>query len=163
VRVSLLPEERGRLLDGIFEMYPEWYLFFYLTTRLGLRRGEVHAISKDRARDIPPQLILDRAVQEGKGDRPAQLGHHKIGRHSVASQAATAGRSIKAIQAQLGRQSAQSTHQYAHLGARAQLRLVQALAPSSPPHVNVRSTSTGGADGRTAQGAGAHTETGNRT
>jgi integrase len=219
-------EDRDRLLDGIFDTYPEWYLFFYLTTRLGLRRGEVYAISKDRVRDIPPQLIIDRAVQEGKGDRPAQLvprknnraltltltqdvmdairwhidqgyagpeflfskdgrfhkrvnahsrplravqralglrelGHHKIGRHSVASQAATAGHSIKAIQAQLGHQSAQSTHQYAHLGARAQLRLVQALAPSSPPHVNVRSTSTDAGDGRTVQAAGTQRETGN--
>jgi integrase len=219
-------EDRDRLLDGIFDTYPEWYLFFYLTTRLGLRRGEVYAISKDRVRDIPPQLIIDRAVQEGKGDRPAQLvprknnraltlrltqdvmdairwhihqgyagpeflfskdgrfhkrvnahsrplravqralglrelGHHKIGRHSVASQAATAGHSIKAIQAQLGHQSAQSTHQYAHLGARAQLRLVQALAPSSPPHVNVRSTSTDADDVLTVQGTGTERETPN--
>ncbi|MGB5545117.1 MAG: tyrosine-type recombinase/integrase [Polyangiales bacterium] len=197
--------ERDRLLDGIFEMYPEWYLFFYLTTRLGLRRGEVYAISRDRIRDIPPQLVIDRAVQEGRNDRSAklitrkndralvlalpadvmdairwhiresyagpeflfsidgrfsqkvndhaapllevqkalglrELGHHKIGRHSVASQAATGGHSIKTIQAQLGHRSAQSTHRYAHLGNQAQLRLVQDLGPTSPPHVNVRST-----------------------
>jgi integrase len=220
--------ERDRLLDGIFEMYPQWYLFFYLTTRLGLRRGEVYAISRDRVRDIPPQLIIDRAVQEGKGDRPAQLvsrknnraltlaltedvmaairwhihqgyagpeflfskdgrfhkrvnaharplramqralglrelGHHQIGRHSVASQAATAGHSIKAIQAQLGHRSPQSTHQYAHLGARAQLRLVQDLEPSSPPHVNVRSTRAEGTEGRPVQAAETPKETTNPT
>jgi hypothetical protein len=73
-------EDRDRLLDGIFDMYPEWYLFFYLTTRLGLRRGEVFAISKDRVRDIPPQLIIDRAVQEGKGERPPQLVPRKNSR-----------------------------------------------------------------------------------
>ncbi|MBW2627955.1 MAG: tyrosine-type recombinase/integrase, partial [Deltaproteobacteria bacterium] len=77
-------------------------------------------------------------VQKALGLR--ELGHHKIGRHSVASQAATSGHSIKTIQAQLGHRSAQSTHRYAHLGNQAQLRLVQDLGPTSPPHVNVRST-----------------------
>jgi integrase len=198
-------EERDRLLTGMFEMYPQWYAFFYLTTRLGLRTGEVYAISRDRIRDIPPQLIVDRSVQRGNKERPAMLGprknnkvltlaltedvvdairwhilqgyagpeflfskdgsfptriyshalplravqralglreigHHRVGRHSVASQAATGGHSIKAIQAQLGHTSARSTHQYAHLGQRAQLRIVEALRPASPPHVNVRST-----------------------
>jgi integrase len=158
-----------------------------------------------RIRDIPPELIVDRAVERGSRDRPALLGtrktsdtftlllpmdvldairwhirqgysgseflfspdgsfpkhldshrgplrtvqralglralsHHYIGRHSVGSQAATGGHSIKAIQAQLGHRSAQSTHAYTHLGSRAQLRLVQDLEPESPPHVNVRST-----------------------
>jgi integrase len=79
-----------------------------------------------------------RTVQRALGLR--ELSHHQIGRHSVASQAATSGHSIKAIQAQLGHQSAQSTHLYAHLGDQAQLRLVEALRPVSPPHVNVRST-----------------------
>lgn len=198
-------EERDRLLDGMFRMQPRWYTFFYLTTRLGLRTGEVYAISRTRIRDIPPQLIIDRAVQRGTKARPALLGprksnktltlaltpdvvdairwhirrgyagdeflfsrdgtfpvhldshkrplravqralglrelsHHQIGRHSVASQAATGGQSMKAIQAQLGHRSAQSTEVYAHLGAQAQLRLVEALRPVAPPHVNVRST-----------------------
>jgi integrase len=62
------------------------------------------------------------------------LGHHAIGRHSVASQAATGGESIKAIQAHLGHSSEQSTHKYAHLGSKAQFRVVEALAPVSPPH-----------------------------
>jgi integrase len=52
----------------------------------------------------------------------------------MASQAATDGQPIKAIQAQLGHRSAQSTEVYAHLGSSAQLRLVKALEPASPPH-----------------------------
>jgi integrase len=200
-------EERDQLLDGFFTRFPGWYAFFYLTTRLGIRRGEVYAIARDRVRNVPPQLIIDRAVQEGLRDRPAklttrkndrvltlalpgdvidavrwhiakgysgpeflfskdgrwpqkvngheeplravqkalglrELGHHKIGRHSVASQAATGGHSIKVIQAQLGHRSEQSTHRYAHLGNKAQLRLVESLEPAAPPHVNLTSTGT---------------------
>jgi site-specific recombinase XerD len=63
-----------------------------------------------------------------------RLSHHALGRHSVASQAVTSGHSIKAVQAQLGHRSEQSTHMYAHLGSRAQLRLVESLRPSAPPH-----------------------------
>lgn len=198
-------EERDRLLDGMFRLQPRWYLFFYLTTRLGLRTGEVYAIARSRIREVPPQLLVDRAVQRGNKERDALLGtrkngksltlslpqdlveairwhirqgyageeflfsadgtfprhldshkrplrtvqralglrelsHHQIGRHSVASQAATSGHSIKAIQAQLGHQSPHSTHLYAHLGSVAQLRLVEDLRPQSPPHVNLRST-----------------------
>jgi len=62
------------------------------------------------------------------------LSHHKIGRHSVASQAATGGQSIKTIQAQLGDRSSRSTDRYAHLSNGAQLRLVESLAPEAPPH-----------------------------
>jgi integrase len=198
-------QQRDRFLDGMFELQPQWYTFFYLTARLGLRAGEVYAIARSRLRDIPPQLIIDRAVQRGTKGRPAKLitrknneayvldltqdildairwhtrqgyagpeflfskngsfpryidgykrparvvqqalglrrlPHKGLGRHSVASQAATGGHSIKAIQAQLGHRSEQSTHVYAHLGSRAQLRLVEALRPVSPPHVNLRST-----------------------
>jgi len=68
------------------------------------------------------------------------LSHKALGRHSVASQAATSGESIKAIQAQLGHKSEQSTHRYAHLGSRAQLQLVESLTPISPSHVNLVST-----------------------
>ena len=73
-----------------------------------------------------------REVQKALGLRP--LSHHALGRHSVASQAVTNGQSIKAVQAQLGHRSEQSTHMYAHLGSQAQLRLVESLQPSSPPH-----------------------------
>jgi integrase len=199
-------QERDRFLDGLFELQPQWYTFYYITLRLGLRAGEVYAVSRSRLRDIPPQLIVDRAVQRGTKSRPAKLvprknneayvldltqdildatrwhirqgyagpeflfskdgtfpryidgykrparvvqhtlglpslSHKGLGRHSVASQAATRGHSMKAIQAQLGHRSEQSTHVYAHLGSRAQLRLVEALQPVAPPHVNVRSTS----------------------
>ncbi len=52
----------------------------------------------------------------------------------MASQAATDGQPIKAIQAQLGHRSAQSTEVYARLGSSAQLRLVKALERASPRH-----------------------------
>jgi len=48
-------------------------------------------------------------------------------------------------------QSEHSTHQYAHLGQVAQLRLVAGLEPSAPPHVNVRSTSGKGQEAPAAQ------------
>ena len=192
-------EERDRLLDGMFRLQPQWFLFFYLSCRLGLRRGEVYAISLDRFRRSPPQLVVDAQVQRGTKQRPAKLetrkndeaytlditqdvldavewhvehgysgerflfsktdefpvyldsyvrplwevqkalglrplGHHAVGRHSVASQAATGGESIKAIQAQLGHRSEQSTHRYAHLGSRAQLHVMESLTPTAPPH-----------------------------
>jgi len=190
-------EERDRLLEGIFCQYPEWYLFFYLTCRLGLRRSEVYAITHRQVRHIPPRLIIDQQLQPGSRKRPVKviprknneaftleisqdvidainwhvargyageqylfsktgrfplkldshvtplarvqrklglrsLGHHAIGRHSVASQAATGGEPIKAIQAQLGHRSEKSTHRYAHLGSKAQLGIVTALA--APRH-----------------------------
>ena len=193
-------EERDKLLDGMFRRFPQWYLFFYLTCRLGLRRGEVYGISHRKIRHIPPQLVVDEQVQRGTKKRPAKLtsrknneaytleltqdvldainwhiaqgyagkeflfskdgnfptyidsfvrplqtvqrelglpllSHHAIGRHSVASQAATSGESIKAIQAQLGHKSEESTHKYVHLGSRAQLAVVESLVPASPPHV----------------------------
>jgi hypothetical protein len=62
------------------------------------------------------------------------LSHHKVGRHSVASQAVTLGESVKAVQAQLGHKSEQSTHKYAHLGGGAQRRLVEVLKPTRSPH-----------------------------
>ena len=73
------------------------------------------------------------------------LSHHKVGRHSVASQAVTRGTSVKAVQAQLGHLSEQSTHKYSHLGSGAQKRLVEALKPTLAPHererhVNLAST-----------------------
>lgn len=52
----------------------------------------------------------------------------------MASQAVTGGESVKAVQAQLGHQSEQSTHRYAHLGSGAQRRLVEALKPMLAPH-----------------------------
>jgi integrase len=201
-------QERDQLLDGMFRFEPQWYLFYYLTARLGLRTGEVYAISRRQIRREPAQLVVDQAVQRGTKTRDAKLAsrkndeayvldvtedilaavdwhinagyagpeflfsktgafpryidshvrplklvqqklglrmlsHHKLGRHSVASQAVTSGESIKAVQAQLGHRSEQSTHKYAHLGSGAQRHLVAALSPAEPPHathVNLRST-----------------------
>jgi integrase len=196
--------ERDQLLEGLFRLEPQWYLFYYLTTRLGLRTGEVYAIMHRQVRREPPQLVVDQAVQRGTKTRDAQLvprknseayvldltsdimaavdwhvaqgyagpeflftkngvfaryidshkrpltlvqqklglrvlSHHKVGRHSVASQAVTGGGSVKAVQAQLGHRSEQSTHQYAHLGSGAQRQLMEALKPARAPHEAVRS------------------------
>ncbi len=192
-------EERDRLLEGMFRLEPQWYLFFYLTARLGLRTGEVYAVAHRQIRREPPKLVVDQAVQRGTKKREAKLvtrkndeayvldltddviaavdwhlaqgfageeflftktgafpryidshkrplllvqqklglrllSHHKLGRHSVASQAVTGGESVKAVQAQLGHRSEQSTHGYAHLGSGAQRRLVEGLRPSRAPH-----------------------------
>jgi integrase len=96
--------------------------------------GEEYLFSKTGKfpRYIDSYMRSLQTVQEKLGLRP--LGHHAIGRHSVASQAATGGESIKAIQAQLGHRSEESTHKYTHLGSKAQLRVVEALAPLRPPH-----------------------------
>ena len=65
--------ERDQLLDGLFADFPHWYLFFYLTCRLGLRRGEVYAISHRQIRDIPPMLVVDQALQKGTKERPVRI------------------------------------------------------------------------------------------
>ena len=52
----------------------------------------------------------------------------------MASQAVRGGTSVKAVQAQLGHLSEQSTHKYSHLGSGAQKRLVEALKPPLAPH-----------------------------
>jgi hypothetical protein len=81
------------------------------------------------------------------------LSHHKLGRHSVASQAVTGGGSIKAVQAQLGHKSEQSTHRYSHLGAGAQKRLVEALTPETAPHAKARGGHVNGASTGTQKSA----------
>lgn len=193
-------QERDLLLDGMFQSCPQWYAFFYLTCRLGLRRGEVYAISHTQVLWNQQQIVINQQVQQGFKQRPAvlvdtrkngeaytldvtddvldairwhmeqgyagdeflfskdgafpkyldsykgalsrmqkRLGlrpllHHAIGRHSVASQAASGGESIKSIQAQLGHCSEQSTLKYMHLANKGQLRLIEGLKPASPPH-----------------------------
>jgi hypothetical protein len=82
-------------------------------------------------------------VQEKLGLRA--LSHHKLGRHSIASQAVTSGESVKAVQAQLGHRSEQSTHKYSHLGAGAQKRLVEVLKPAAAPHEIARDAHVNGA------------------
>ncbi len=206
-------QERDQLLEGIFRLEPQWYLFYYLTTRLGLRTGEVYAIAHRQIRREPPQLVVDQAVQRGTKTREARLAprkndeayvldltadvlaavdwhvgegyggpeflfsksstfpryidshvrplklvqqklglrmlsHHKVGRHSVASQAVTGGESVKAVQAQLGHRSEHSTHQYAHLGSGAQRHLIEALKPARAPHEAVRHVNLASTDNR---------------
>jgi integrase len=211
--------ERDQLLEGMFRLEPQWYLFYYLTTRLGLRTGEVYAIGHRQIRREPPQLVVDQAVQRGTKTREARiaprkndeayvldltadvlaavdwhvgagyggpeylfsktdafpryidshvrplklmqqklglrvLSHHKVGRHSVASQAVTGGESVKAVQAQLGHRSETSTHRYAHLGSGAQRQLVEALQPARAPHelaLHVNVASTGAPNGASRQ------------
>jgi hypothetical protein len=96
--------------------------------------GEEFLFSKDGAfpRYIDSHKRPLKLVQQKLGLR--LLSHHKLGRHSVASQAVTGGESVKAVQAQLGHRSEPSTHQYAHLGSGAQRRLVEALKPARAPH-----------------------------
>jgi hypothetical protein len=61
---------------------------------------------------------------------PADIDVEKI---KAAADAITT-RSVKAVQAQLGHLSEQSTHKYSHLGSGAQKRLVEALQPALAPH-----------------------------
>jgi hypothetical protein len=135
--------ERDRLLVGIFEMFPQWYAFFYLTTRLGLRAGEVYAVARSRIRDVPPQLIVDRAVQRGNKSRPAMLGPRKNNKALTLALTEDVADAIRwhIRQRYSGAEFLFSKDGTAHLGQRAQLRLVADLEPSAPPHVNVRSTS----------------------
>lgn len=70
-------QERDRLLAGMFELQPRWYLFYYLTLRLGLRLGEVYGLTHRQIRTIPPQLIIDQAAERGTKARPAELKPRK--------------------------------------------------------------------------------------
>jgi integrase len=192
--------ERDAFLEGVYELQPQWYLFFYLTSRLGLRRGEVYPIEHSQFLCARLQLAIDKAVIRGTstrdcvvrparkggdtmtleitqdivdayrwhvkngyaGDRlvfcptdkiprhldshvvpmklvQAKLGlrkltHHKLGRHSVGSQADDIGATHKAIQRQLGHQSPRSTDQYVHGSSKAQRAIVEALRPKRAPH-----------------------------
>ena len=55
--------ERDRFLAGMFELQPQWYLFFYLSARLGLRVSEVHTMARSPLQDSPPQLLIDRGLE----------------------------------------------------------------------------------------------------
>src|SRR5450432_2741452 len=66
-------QERDKLLEGMFRLEPQWYLFYYLTARLGLRTGEVYAIAHRQIRREPPKLVVDQAVQRGTKMREAKL------------------------------------------------------------------------------------------
>jgi len=108
-----------------------------LARRFWICRSRV-SVSKtgDFPRYIDSHVRALTLVQQKLGLR--LLSHHKVGRHSVASQAVTGGESIKAVQAQLGHRSEQSTDKYSHLGLGAQRRLIEAPRPVVAPHEQVR-------------------------
>lgn len=65
--------ERDDLLQGMFEMHPQWYLFFYVTVRLGLRRGELYGIEHRHFQREQGVLRIDQAVERGTKERDAEL------------------------------------------------------------------------------------------
>ena len=62
-------EQRDRFLAGVFEHAPQWYLFFYMTARLGLRRGELYALTHDKFRRDTMEILIDCRAVPGKQDR----------------------------------------------------------------------------------------------
>ena len=69
--------ERDQLLKGMFDLQPQWYAFFYVSARLGLRLGEVYALTHQQVRDIPPQFIIDRAAERGTKKRDVRVKARK--------------------------------------------------------------------------------------
>lgn len=196
-------DERDQLHQGFFDHQPQWYFFYYLASRCGLRVGEMYPIEHDQFRCDKLQLVIDKAAQRGTKTRPvnvkparkggdtsingisedivtayrwhcdqgyagkrlvfcpndvipkfldshkapleiviAKLGirrltHHKLGRHSVGSQADDIGATTKAIQRQLGHKSPASTAKYVHGSAKAQQAIVDGLRPVRPPHESI--------------------------
>lgn len=192
-------DERDRFLKGVYDLQPQWYLFFYLTMRLGLRCGEIYPIEHSKFMRERGRVLIDQAAVRGTTTRPLvlklrkgndtlvlevtsdvfdaydwhcrmgfagqqyvfcpsdkipkyldshkapirivqdalalrPLSHHRLGRHSVGSQANQHGSDPKAIQAQLGHQSPQSTQKYLHVSNDAQRKLVESLRPARAPH-----------------------------
>jgi integrase len=66
-------EQRDRFLEGVFDLAPNWYLFFYLTVRVGLRRGEVYALSHRQFDRERMRLVIDRRAIRGTKSRPARI------------------------------------------------------------------------------------------
>jgi len=109
-----------------------------LAHQSGLRRGGVPLLEVQRLSPLHRQPRP--AAQVGAGGTRAPFAKPpQGGRHSVASQAVTGGESVKAVQAQLGHRSEQSTHKYAYLGSGAQKRLIETLRPKAAPHEAARS------------------------
>jgi integrase len=59
-------KERNQALEGLYRLEPQWYLFFYLTVRLGLRTGEVYGIARGQIHREALRLVIDQAVQRGE-------------------------------------------------------------------------------------------------
>jgi site-specific recombinase XerD len=193
-------DERDALLEGFFTHQPRWYFFFYLSSRLGLRVGEVYPFQHTQMRCDRLQVVIDRAAERGTKERDVivklhrkakdtltleitpdivsayrwhcaqgfagevlvfcpndvvpkyldshkvpleivlkktgirRLTHHKLGRHSVGSQADDAGATQKSIQRQLGHKSAASTAKYVHGSSKGQREIVEKLRPTRAPH-----------------------------
>jgi hypothetical protein len=72
-------DERDTFLDGVFRAEPEWYCFFFLTMRLGLRRGEVYGLAHHQIRREPPMVTIDQSVQRGTKKRAALITTRKNG------------------------------------------------------------------------------------
>ena len=70
-------QEQDQLLEGMFRLEPQWYLFYSLTTRLGVRRGEVCAITHRQLRREPPRPIVDPAVQRETKTKQAKIVSRK--------------------------------------------------------------------------------------
>lgn len=193
-------DERDEFVQGVFDHQPQWYFFFYLAARTGLRVGEVYPIEHSQFRCEQQQLVVDRAAERGTKTRDVvvkphrkagdtmvlevtqdiidayrwhcaqgyagkrlvfcpndvipkhldshkaplnvvvqktgirRLTHHKLGRHSVGSQADEMGATQKAIQRQLGHASPASTAKYIHGSSKAQRAIVEGLRPDRAPH-----------------------------
>ncbi|MEI9951643.1 MAG: hypothetical protein WDO74_22350 [Pseudomonadota bacterium] len=70
-------QERDKLLEGIYRLEPQWYLFYYLTVRLGLRTGEVYGVAHSRILREGMQLVVDQVVQRGTKTRASRLSTRK--------------------------------------------------------------------------------------
>ena len=66
-------EQRDAFLEGVFDHAPQWYLFFYLTCRLGLRRGEAYAIEHPQFLRETSELLIDKAAVQGTKERPLEI------------------------------------------------------------------------------------------
>lgn len=66
-------QERDALLQGMFELQPQWYLFFYLTVRYGLRSHEIYPIEHRQFERDKATLRIDQAATRGTSARPSEL------------------------------------------------------------------------------------------
>lgn len=76
--------EHTQLLTGFYEHAPQWYLFFYLTCRLGLRVGEVYALTHDSFRREASKLVIDKTLERGTPERDSVLKDTRKGGDTMA-------------------------------------------------------------------------------
>jgi hypothetical protein len=82
-----------------------------------------------------------RTTQKATGLR--EISHQAFGRHSVASQPVTSGRSLRMVQAQLGHRSRQKSEKYSHLASRARDRHPISSHSRSPRRIRVQVQAAG--------------------